>query len=91
MSNIYLKGITSFNPHEKAPDFVLGTVIFNIDEVISSLQDLKDYYTGYKGKAQLKTQAVKGEYGISFKVDTWKSGENRVGVDVAPDDDDLPF
>lgn len=70
---IYVKGFRTFPKHEKAPEFVLGTLIINPNEFIQWMQENKDLLTEYKETKQLKCQILKGDKGISFIVDTYKA------------------
>lgn len=71
---IYVKGMRTFPKHEKAPDFVLGTLIINPNELVEWLQENPHLLTEYKENKQLKCQILKGDKGISFVVDTYKAG-----------------
>ena len=75
MSNekIYVKGFRTFPKHEKAPEFVLGSLIITPNEFIEWLKENKNLLTEYKDTKQLKLQMLKGEKGISFVVDTYKA------------------
>ena len=76
---IYPKGIVSFAKNEKAPDFVLGKVIINVDEFAKWISDNSELLTEHDGKKQLKLDLTMSKEGRpSFAVDTWKK-------------DDLPF
>ncbi len=69
---IYPEGVAAFNPHEKAPEFVLGTLVITPNDLVSWLKANPDYLTEYKGKKQLKLQIKKGTKGIYTTVDTYK-------------------
>lgn len=75
MANEKIKpeGIITFPKHSKAPDFVLGTVVIDIDKFQDWLANHQGYLTEYKGKSQLKLQALKSkEGGIYFNVDNYQ-------------------
>lgn len=69
---IYPKGLRTFPKHEKQPDFVLGALIIDPNELFEWLQENKHLLTEYKEKKQLKLQILRGDKGISFVVDTYK-------------------
>ena len=69
---IYVKGLRTFAKNEKAPDFVLGTLIITPNELVQWLKENEQYLTDYKGTKQLKCQILNGDKGIYFTVDTWK-------------------
>jgi len=93
MSNkekIYPKGVMCFDKHEKAPDFVVGTVVITPNDLIDWLKDNKGLLTDYNGKKQLKLQLKKGDKGLYAEVDTWvPSGKQSISPDV--NSDPLPF
>jgi len=71
---IYVKGFRTFPKHEKAPDFVLGSLIITPNEFFDWLEENKHLLQEYKDDKQLKCQILKGDKGISFVVDTYKAG-----------------
>lgn len=75
---IYPKGLRTFKPHENAPDFVKGSLIITLNDLIEFCKDNPDLLTEYNGKKQLKCKMLDGKYGISIEVDTWKAGEKKV-------------
>jgi len=87
------KGLVTFSPNERAPDFVLGTLLVNVDEFIDFLKnESQQYQTEYQGKKQLKIQvtAIKNKRGIMVAVDTWRSTAQGATTVNNPDSD-LPF
>ena len=72
---IYVKGFRSFPKHEKAPEFVLGTLIIDPNEFIEWLKENKSLLSDYKDRKQLKCQVLKGNNGLTFIVDTYKKEE----------------
>lgn len=75
MAIVKAKGIMTFNPNEKAPSFVLGTIVISVNQLKEWLNNEgKEYLTDYKGEPQLKLQvtSVKEGRGIMVAVDTWK-------------------
>ena len=78
---IYPEGVAVFSPHDKAPDFVVGSLVITPNDLISWLKKNEGLLTEYKGKKQLKLQIKKGTKGLYCSVDTYKQKENQ----------DLPF
>lgn len=79
MANEKIKpeGITIFPKHQKAPDFVLGTAIIDIDKFNEWINHHNGYLTEYRGRSQLKLQILKGkEGGVYFQVDTYQPNSN---------------
>ena len=87
-AKIYPKGIVTFAKNEKAPDFVLGTIIINPKELIDWMNQNQNLLAEYKGEKQLRLQALNGNKGLYLVVDTYKK-ENNVVVNQA--DSSLPF
>jgi hypothetical protein len=69
---IYPKGIMIFEPHKNAPDFVKGSVMITVKDLIEFCKENPEYLTDYKGKKQLKCQLLEGKKGLYLSVDTWK-------------------
>lgn len=91
---IYPKGIQTFEPHANAPDFVLGTVIITMRDLIAWIKENENLLTEYNGKKQLKLQLTKSRDGRpSFSVDTYKPAEKPAEKPASnePVSDDLPF
>lgn len=75
MATVRAKGVITFNPNEKAPDFVLGTITISINQLKDWMEgEGKDYVTYYKNEPQIKLQVTKPKEGrgIMVAVDTWK-------------------
>ena len=88
---IFPKGIRSFAKHEKAPDFVLGAVIINPNELFSWLKENPEYLTEYKGQKQIRFQLTLTKDGRpSLSVDTYGI-EPKADNSIKPVEDDLPF
>jgi len=94
---IYLKGVRMFPPTDGAPDFVKGSGVIAINQLVKFLKDNPSYVSDYKGEPQVKFQLLDGRAGLYFVVDTYKkkSGTGRVDSPyIAPEDknsSDLPF
>ena len=85
---IYPSGLRTFPKNEKAPDFVLGTLLITPNELFAWLKENENLLTDYKGSKQLKLQILNGNKGIYFVVDTFKP---TGGVVAKKDDESLPF
>jgi hypothetical protein len=73
---VFADGIRFFNKHEKAPDWVLGTLVITPTDLFEWLKANAAYLTEYSGKKQLKIQIAKGQNGkLNGSVDTWKPGD----------------
>ena len=69
---IYVKGVRIFTPHEKAPDFVKGSVIITPNELFQFLKEQEENFTEYNGQKQLRCQLLEGDKGLYLSVDTYK-------------------
>jgi hypothetical protein len=74
MEKVYAEGIRTFKKSEKSPDFVLGTVVISIDDLVKWCDNNYQHLVDYKGKRQLKLQLLKGKEAntVVFQVDTYK-------------------
>jgi hypothetical protein len=99
---IYPKGLRLFKPHIKAPDFVKGTLIITLNDLIKFCKENSKLLTEYNGEKQLKCQILENDKGMYFVVDTWKpdvlSKEDKKNIDnfndvpdLNPDGSNLPF
>jgi len=86
---IYVKGVRIFNPHEKAPDFVKGTVILEPKMLMEFFKSNSEHFTEYNGEKQLRCQLLQGDKGMYLSVDTYKP-ENQP-QSQSEVDDSLPF
>ena len=94
MEIVKAKGLVTFSPNDKAPEFVLGTLLVNVDEFIDFLKnESQKYQTEYQGKKQLKLQvtSMKSKRGIMVAVDTWKPKSEEASNGNSKDDNNLPF
>jgi hypothetical protein len=91
--NILAKGIRSFPKRENQPDFVLGSVIITLNELIAFCKENPTYLTEYNGQKQLRLQLLKSKAGEPYlTVDTFKP--QAAPAPKAADkeeDNDLPF
>lgn len=70
---IYPKGLITFARNDKAPDFVLGTLIITLDDLFAWYKDNPQHNSDYNGKKQIKMQILKGKDGrINLPLDTFK-------------------
>ena len=83
----YPEGIRAFSPHEKAPEFVKGTIILEPNKLINWLKENKDFLKDYKGEKQLRLSLKAGTKGLYLEVDTYEAKEKT----FTKDSQDLPF
>lgn len=97
---IYIGGFKTFAPSAKAPDFVLGSIIVDLDSFGEFVKAQKEHITLYEGKRQLKMQLLKDKSGRpSLTLDTWKPDSSAKSSSAKPaskskaveENDDLPF
>lgn len=85
------EGIRFFPKHEKAPDFVLGTMIITPNDLYEWLKSKPELLSEYNGKKQIRLQLLNSKQGkIYAAVDTWKP-EPKAPTEKAEDRSDLPF
>jgi len=69
----YVKGLRVFPPHESAPDFVKGTLLITVKDLIDFANENAEYLRDYNGAKQLPCQILSGDDGrLSITLDTWK-------------------
>ncbi len=84
------EGIRFFPKNDKAPDFVLGTMIITPNDLYEWLKANPHLLTEYKKKKQIKLQLLNSKGGkIYAAVDTWKPGE--AAATAQGDPQGLPF
>lgn len=90
---IYPKGLLTFPPREGSPDFVKGTLIITLSELIQFAKENASLLTEYEGQKQLKCQMLDGSKGLYLVVDTWKPSKDKAKkpAKVEEEDDDLGF
>jgi hypothetical protein len=96
---IYPKGVIAFKPHEKAPKFVIATVVINPKELAKWLVgEGAESLTDGKYGSQLKLQIAEFDGKFTISVDNWKKPTEQVEVqkkekdeEVNEEMDDLPF
>lgn len=95
------EGIRMFAPHQNAPDFVKGSVVITLNDLVEFGKKNPNYLTEYQGKKQLKLQLLESRDGKPYlAVDTYKPGQNTGGGSArnqqnddinSGTNDDLPF
>jgi hypothetical protein len=86
---IFPEGIKFFAKSDKAPDFVVGTMVITPAELVQFIKDNASLLVDYNGTKQLKLQVLKSQKGgLYAQVDTWKPSARSAAV---ADDSDLPF
>lgn len=67
------KGLRFFNKNDKAPDFVIGTLVVTPDDLNAFCIDNPTLMTEYNGAKQLKLQVLRSKAGHLYcAVDTYK-------------------
>ena len=96
---VWAKGVVAFPKHERAPEWVVGSLVITPNDLVSWLKsEGEQYLTEYKGNKQLRLQITKTKDNkLSVSVDTWKpdaSKSNNLTSKkqfVSNDESDLPF
>jgi len=91
MENTYANGIWGNDPHEKAPDFVVGSLSIHADTFRAWLAEQE---TSEKGYVKIDILERKDGEGWSFKLNTFKKQERSDGyVDGSNqmNDENIPF
>jgi hypothetical protein len=88
------KGIRLFPKNEKAPDFVIASMVVTLEDLKEFFNQNQDLLTEFNGKKQLKLQILNSKEGKPYAaVDTFKPTpkvQNR-NVEVIELESDLPF
>lgn len=87
METKYPKGIIIFKPHEKAPDFVKGSVVITPKDFRDWCNENAEAATDYKGSKQFRFSLKEGKKGLYLELDTYKK-ENAA---QAEEKSDLPW
>ncbi len=71
---VFAEGISLFNPHDNAPDFVVGTLVITPRKLVDWLKaEGKDYLVDYKEEKQIKLQLkISKNDRLYATVDTYK-------------------
>ncbi len=98
---IFPEGLRVFPPRDGAPDFVKGSLIITLNELIAFCKNNPSYLTEYNGNKQLKLSILSAKDNprkLNLTVDTYKpEGNTRVDDDRPAvngnidDDEPLPF
>ena len=96
---IFPEGIRAFKKNDKAPDYVLASVVISINELNNWLRgDGGQHLTQYNKQEQLKLQLLNSKDGKPyFTVDTFKPNKEQQAQssidELTPEQpsDDLPF
>lgn len=92
------KGVCMFNKNDKAPDFVIVSMVITMNDLFTFCKDNPGLLTEYNGQKQLRLQVLKSKEGNMYcAVDTYKKDDTAPATstyvkppEVAPVDD-LPF
>ena len=92
---IFAEGIRFFPPGEKAPDYIIGTLVITPNDLIGWLKNNSHLLKEYKDKKQLRLNVSRSKdgKGINASVDTWepKEGSQAPANFTPKKDTDLPF
>jgi hypothetical protein len=90
-NNVLPKGIRTFNKRENQPEFVLGSVIITLNELVTFCKENPELLSEYNGQKQLRLQLLRSKEGAPYlTVDTFKP-QAAPQPPAKDDDGDLPF
>ena len=74
---IFLSGLRAFNPHPKAPEFIIAQLYLNVDELAKFLNENTDLIKESEYGQQLKLTMIRGKEGKNFffEVDTYEKAK----------------
>lgn len=87
---IYPEGVRVFEPHQSAPDFVIGSIVIAPNELFAWLKKNENLLTEYKGTKQIKLDLLKGNKGLYCTVNTFKP-QSSAPANIKADNDQPPF
>lgn len=87
---IYPEGVRVFEPHQSAPDFVVGSIVIAPNELFAWLKKNESLLTEYKGTKQIKLDLLKGNKGLYCTVNTFKP-QSGAPANIKADNDQPPF
>jgi hypothetical protein len=77
---VYVDGMRVFKPHANAPDFVKGTLLITVNDLIVFAKANEQYMRDYKGAKQLPCQILSNDNGdLSITLDTFKPSNQDGG------------
>ncbi len=78
-TKVYPKGIIGFTKNDKAPDWVVGSMVINPNQLFEWLSgEGKQYLTDYNNNKQLRLHLAHTRDGkLSISVDTWKPAQQK--------------
>jgi len=90
---VYVDGMRVFPPNDKAPDFVLGTLLITVNDLVKFAKANKEYMRDYNGDKQLPCQIRESrDGGMSITLDTYRPDGNKNGDSGGSEDSEgLPF
>lgn len=85
------KGLRFFNRRESQPDFVVGSMVITLNDLVTYAKENPDLLTEYNGQKQIKIQLLKSKDGNLYgAVDTYKPAAPAPTPAPIPEND-LPF
>lgn len=89
---IFPEGVRAFSPSDKAPEFILASVVITPNQLVSWLKKNDGLMTEYNKEKQIKLTLLKSKEGIPFfQVDTFKPDGKKTSNKAETVSDDLPF
>ena len=83
---IFPEGIRVFSPRQGSPDWVKGSIVITLNDLIAWAKANPQYLTEYAGKKQIKLNQLLAKSGKLFlEVDTYKPEDKKEPAE------DLPF
>lgn len=82
---VYPKGVMVFSPRANAPEFVKGSIVISLNELVKFCNENPGLLTEYKGEKQLRLQLKEGNKGLYAEVDTYQPGAKK------EEEEKLPF
>jgi hypothetical protein len=85
------KGLRFFNRRVSQPDFVVGSMVITLNDLVTYAKENPDLLTEYNGQKQLKIQLLKSKDGNLYgAVDMYKPAAAAPATPPTPETD-LPF
>ena len=71
---VYIPAIRNFKPNERAPQFILASMVIDVAEFNDWINNEgSQYLTEYNGKKQLRLTVLQSDKtGVNIQVDTYK-------------------
>lgn len=91
-NSVFADGVSAFNPHDNAPDFVKGTIVIAPRKLTEWLKANPDYMSEYNGQKQLRLTLKSSKDGKLYaSVDTYGTPAAKQTAQGGESYDDLPY